>query len=66
MANQSGKVVRLKIHWQLVGEQNGKAELMEIIDSVFFIKRMGYSVYLIPHITEHYIKIVNKDNVMIS
>lgn len=66
IADGSEQAVRLKIHWQLVGEQNGKAEVMEVIDSVFVINRAGYFVYLIPHVTEHSKITVNKDNEVIS
>ena len=66
ITNQSEKAVCLKIHWQLVGEQNGKAEVMEIIDSVFIINKDGYFVFLIPHVTEHSKITINKDNEVVS
>lgn len=66
IVSKSEKAVQLKIHWQLVGGQNGKGEVMEIIDSIFVIKRKDYLIYLIPQVTEHYKKTVNQENEIIG
>lgn len=44
--NENERAASLKIHWQLVGGENNRAELIEIIDSVFVINKGDYSVLL--------------------
>lgn len=66
IARKSEKAVRLKIHWQLVGVQNGEGKVIEIIDSVFSIKKGDHYVYLIPHVTEHSKISFSMDNEKIS
>ncbi len=66
VVSDSQKAVQLKIHWQFVGELDGKAERIDVIDSIYVVNRKDHFIYLIPHETEHTKIIVNRDNEIIK